>query len=307
MAGRVVVDDDEQQIADLIEDMRRLRSRLATGQVRGTHDEFTAAATPETTYTLTYIPVDGTCAMFKNGLEQTEDTAYTVDYDTGVVTFVTAPTTGQQIDFRYLITDWLVARSLPEDTGILADTMTRVDSSTTINPASDGGTWTVDGGTWGITSNLGYLDVDSTGTLIDTQALIRRDLGSHAADITVKNRRNSTTLRTGIWLAYDPSTQSGYRLTFGAGTIATVERFESGTATAVGSSLTMTAWNSGGGTTIATLRFVHDGAGNFDVYQNGSLVGSRNDAGTILTGSWVCLSSNRQNTDYWSDFTAEAV
>lgn len=118
MATSIVVDDDEQQIADLIKQMRRLRARLTTGQVRGTHDEFTVAATPETTFTLTYIPVDGTCAMFVNGLEQTEDTDYTVDYDTAVVTFVTALTTGDEIDFRYLITDWLVARSLPEDTGV---------------------------------------------------------------------------------------------------------------------------------------------------------------------------------------------
>lgn len=121
MPSRVVVDDDEQIIADLLKRVRRLETRQTTTRPYGTHDEFTVAATPETEYQLTYIPVSGTCAMYVNGLEQEEGTDYTVDYDTtsgtvGLVTFVTGLTTGDQINFRYLVTDWLVARSLPEET-----------------------------------------------------------------------------------------------------------------------------------------------------------------------------------------------
>lgn len=115
MPTRVVVDDDEQQIADLEKAFRRLRARLATTSVYGTHDAFTVAATPETTFQLTYIPVFGTCAMYVNGLEQEEDLDYSVSYDTGLVTFDTALTTGDRINFRYLVTDWLIARSLPEE------------------------------------------------------------------------------------------------------------------------------------------------------------------------------------------------
>ena len=153
MPTRVVPDDDEQQIADLEKAFRRLRARLATTSVKGTHDEFTVAATPETEFQLTYIPVFGTCAMYVDstgdgGLEQEEDTDYSVDYDTGLVTFDTALTTGDRINFRYLVTDWLIARSLPEE---WADLDGGSGSSSTAyildgGSASAPGSLTVDGG-----------------------------------------------------------------------------------------------------------------------------------------------------------------
>lgn len=197
----------------------------------------------------------------------------------------------------------MVARIPPPTGTALADTMTRADDDFNINPCSDSGSWTVDGGTWGITSNLGFCQTNTGGTQIDGMALIRRDFGSYAVDVTIKNRRNATGGTTAMWVAYDPATQSGYRFTFTSSTSADVQRFESGAAVD-SSAITLTAWTSGGGTTVATLRFVHDGFGNFDIYQNGTLKGSWTDTGTVLTGTWVCLSSNRQNTDYWSDFAA---
>lgn len=141
MSTRVVVDDDEQQIADLEKAFRRLRARLATTSVKGTHDEFTVAATPETTWQLTYIPVYGTVAMYVDGLEQEEDADYSVDYDTGEVTFAVGLTTGDRVNFRYLVTDWLIARSLPEE-------WTDIDggsSAPTTTDTVDGGTATVPG------------------------------------------------------------------------------------------------------------------------------------------------------------------
>jgi hypothetical protein len=119
MPTRVVADDDEQIIADLQEDVRRLRGRLATTAPRGGHDGWTAAATPATTYQLSTIPVSGTCEFVINGHEQREGTDYIVDYSTGVVTVSASLASGDKLVARYLVTDWLVARTLPEDTGNL--------------------------------------------------------------------------------------------------------------------------------------------------------------------------------------------
>lgn len=42
-------------------------------------------------------PVDGTVEIYVNSILQTESTDYTVNYDTGVLTFTTPPTTGHAI------------------------------------------------------------------------------------------------------------------------------------------------------------------------------------------------------------------
>jgi hypothetical protein len=141
----VVVDDDEQQIADLLKQVRRLRSRLATTTVRGSHDEFTAAATPATTYQLTYIPVTGTCLMALNGHVQREGTDYSVNYATGIVTVSATQAASDKITFRYLITDWLVARSLLADTG--ADHATFIDTDITTTSSSASATINIPAGT----------------------------------------------------------------------------------------------------------------------------------------------------------------
>ena len=110
--------------------LRRQRSGLgigAQGHVRvvGTHDDFTVSATPETTWQLTHVPVLGTCAMYvkvpgdTGAKEQEEDLDYSCDYDIGLVTFDTALTAGHRVNFRYLVTDWLVAESLPESSDSL--------------------------------------------------------------------------------------------------------------------------------------------------------------------------------------------
>lgn len=289
MATPILVDDDEQQIADLIKQMRRLRARLATGEVRGTHDEFTAAGTPETTFQLTYIPVDGTCAMFNDGLEQTEDTDYTVDYDTGLVTFVTALTTGDQVDFRYLITDWLIARSLPEETDGISDNFNRADSTTNPNPASDGGTWTVETSgaspVWGVLSNQLYLaSGDTSGTRLKN--LIRRDLTTVAADVAADFiGLPGGSFLAGMYCSYDPSTGDGYLLRWdGGAAAANVDRVSGGSSVFnVGATSTLTASSN------SRLRLVHDGAGNLTVYQDGASVGTMTDTSGLglLTGTWV--------------------
>lgn len=44
-----------------------------------------------------YLPVSGTVLVEKAGVLQTENTNYTVNYTTGIVTFTAAPTAGQQV------------------------------------------------------------------------------------------------------------------------------------------------------------------------------------------------------------------
>lgn len=312
MPTRVAVDDDEQQIQDLIKEMGRLRSRLATTSVKGAHDEFTVAATPETTYQLTYIPITGTCAMFNDKHEQEEGTAYTVDYDTGIVTFVTALTTGERINFRYLVTDWLIARSLPPDTGCLVDTFDRANAATP-NPASDGGSWTVYAGTWGINSNHlnnqlfsnwsaggsggGFTGPDPMGS----DQFLARDFGHAAMSVTVTVHHSGADSATG-WVAlnFDPTTRGAYLLEVGPLThrVWRAPSNVGGSRTLVGTP-TMTVTSPG----TTTVQFSHDGAGNISVVQDGTAVGSFTDA-TPLTGTWAGLgiTSNMDTANWFDDF-----
>lgn len=179
MPTRVAVDDDEQQIQDLIKEMRRLRSRLATTAVKGTHDEFTAAATPATTYTLTYIPLSGTCLMALNGHVQREGVDYSVAYDTGVVTVSATQASGDKITFRYLVTDWLIARSLPAETdpngkAIIYNTTTSVTSATwTLDAPTKAGAIAVLVLEVGSSSVSSVSGLGATWTHLDSEAVLR--------------------------------------------------------------------------------------------------------------------------------------
>jgi len=72
------------------------------------YDEFTVAATPSTTYWLSYLPY-GINHVSRNGVTQRLGTDYTVDNTTGVITFVSAPTTGDIISVSYVTTAELLA------------------------------------------------------------------------------------------------------------------------------------------------------------------------------------------------------
>lgn len=189
MTSRVVVDDDEQIIADLMREVRRLSSRHTTTSVRGWHDEFTAAATPATDYPLTYLPDDGTCELALNGEVLKEGTDYTCDYDTGLVAVTATQVAGDHLTFRYLITDYLVAASLPEDT-IPPIGFTGVNTGRPINVASlssgsssaaGDGDWIVqwvmypNAMTWAIDSPSGWSQLQKTvGTSITTELWVRQ-------------------------------------------------------------------------------------------------------------------------------------
>lgn len=190
----------------------------------------------------------------------------------------------------------------------ISDTFNTRAGTGSINPASDGGTWTIDGGTMaldGATPNEAALLNTTGGFTVDGQYLFRRDFGSNAVDMSIDNYRViGTAPNSYLWIAYDPATQSGYRLQFNGTATADIERYESGSATVLGAGLTLTLWFNAN---WSTLRFIHDGAGGLTVYQDGVLIGSRTDGGTPLTGTWVAASSPGTGRDFWQNFSAVNV
>lgn len=191
-------------------------------------------------------------------------------------------------------------------TAWLVDTFDRADSSTTLNPASDGGSWTVDGSTYGISSNKA-VTLATGGTL----ARARRNTGRVDADITITNTRSNTSGASLIWFAYDPAAGSGYYLTFdsSSGFGVSLFRRESGVATPE------TNVSGGGPTTwtggSATLRVTYDPTtGQVTVYQDGSPIRSWTVGGTPLNGAgntWVAWNDTQSGTGTWDNFAALAA
>lgn len=315
MPARVVVDDDEQIIADLLKAHRRRRA-AAISQAPiwlpssgYDPDVFTITGSGDTTHALTYLPL-GLNNVTLNGLGLSYGTDFDVDWDTGELTLLDAPTTDDVLEVWYVTTGELVAATLPPETDgtPLADTFDRAASSTTINPASDAGTWTVDAGTWGIDSATpaeGYMVSTTGGATVDGQYLIRRDFQAAAVDMQIDNYRVvGTTPHSRLWVAYDPASVSGYFLEFNGNTTANLVRYASGSGTSLGLSITTTTWFNNH---WSTLRLAHDGAGVLDIYQDGVLLGSRTDGATPLTGTWVGISSPGTGRDFWQNFTAGAA
>jgi uncharacterized protein (TIGR02217 family) len=81
----------------------------SSAEAIGTGDGVSTAFQLKKTYSITgssYVrnitkPVQGTLQVFKAGVLQTETTHYTVDYSTGIVTFLAAPSGGQAITAIY--------------------------------------------------------------------------------------------------------------------------------------------------------------------------------------------------------------
>lgn len=266
------------------------------------HDRFVVPSTPVTLYALTFVPL-GINVLAKNGSVLAEDTDYTVDYVNGTFTLASTPTASDVLFCSYVIA--------ATTTHLIADTFNRADSATTINPASDGGTWTVDtaasGDVWGISSNRGYLV-----TRISTQTLVRRDLGSVACDVTAVSVRSSTAQSSWIVLSYDPVLQRGYTLYFDSSAasgleIDRVDYAGGGHGGGVSGVIACTTWTG----SSSTLRVIHDGVGHFSVYQNGAHLGDYTDTvgtdglGTAFGGTWVGMQEgNSTSPNRWDNFTA---
>ncbi|HWU21564.1 MAG TPA: hypothetical protein VN088_08565, partial [Nocardioides sp.] len=88
MGGRRITPLTETGIvAELLRSRRGTGAALSAVQVPNpAKDTFTVAATPATTYTLTYLPLEQSVNLSLNGIELLEGTDYTLDYATAIAT-----------------------------------------------------------------------------------------------------------------------------------------------------------------------------------------------------------------------------
>lgn len=171
----------------------------------------------------------------------------------------------------------------------IADTFDRADSATTLNPASDGGSWTV-AGTFGILSNQAYI-VTTTGNTI-----ARRNTGQVDADMTLTLNYTGF-VRAKFWVAYDPSTDTGYY--YQPWGTSGLYKWASGAGTLVGSGFGSTPASG----TVVRVTYAHT-TGVLTAYHNGTSVGTATD-GTPITAaanSWVCFGSSQVNASTGETF-----
>lgn len=176
-----------------------------------------------------------------------------------------------------------------------SDTFNRANSTTTINPASDGGTWTTDGAVWGISSNAATL-ISRTAT--GSRATVRRDLGSAACDVTFVSIRPTTNGSSFMFFSFDPVTGAGYSMFYdssGNVTLSLQSSFSSaGVLPGAHPVPGIASWT--GGST--TLRVTCDGNRHISIYQNGVLKASITDtiAVTPPAGTWVGFDEGSSST-----------
>jgi hypothetical protein len=188
-------------------------------------------------------------------------------------------------------------------TSPLLDTAIRADSTSTPNPASDSGTWTVVDGTFGISSNTIYRPSSGGTSYPGGFDAIWRDLGSASQDVQVDANRTSASGDGMIGLAGD-STGAHYQLRYDSSGDHVVERITS--AGSVGETVIANANLAGFSGSTTTLRVTYDSTtGVINVYQGGSLKAT-GTASTLLTGTRVVLGSKATSgtADHWSNFSA---
>jgi hypothetical protein len=205
-------------------------------------------------------------------------------------------------------TGW-VREACDDDTTTLTDTFDRANSSSNPNPASDGGTWTVDTGTAGISSNQLYFPTAGSSIGTNQNVQVSRDLGSPVQDVTVTNSRSGTSGSSFIIVNWDPALgstpggMSGYIVMFDSTSgYGSVSRMGSGPSASC-------AWTSTWTGSSAVLRVTSDGAGTITVYQGGTQVAqitSAEPSFSDFTGTWVALATNTNGAglDRWNDFNA---
>lgn len=189
-------------------------------------------------------------------------------------------------------------------TSPLLDTFDRADSSSSIGTASDGGTWTAGGtsgsGVFGITSNKAYIVSKAAYPAIVWRV---RDLSTVNCDVQVTDARGTTNQDSHALFAFDPTTQTGYRLYWDSSAM-NIQRASSSGSWVTVSSPTPTTWTG----SSAVLRITYDSAtGTVKVYQNGSLLTTYVDGSPLTAGSYVGFSSSGTNgttSETWDDFSA---
>ena len=120
MPSRVVVDDDEQIIADLLKVQRRHRATLAAqtpiwlpGPTLDP-DAFTLTSSTDDTHALTYLPL-GLNGVSLNGIGLSYGSDFTFDWTDGVVTLLCDIVAGDTLEVWYVTTGELIAATLPPE------------------------------------------------------------------------------------------------------------------------------------------------------------------------------------------------
>lgn len=158
----------------------------------------------------------------------------------------------------------------------ISDTFNRADSTTTINPASDGGSWTVVGGTHGITGDKGYLVTASGGSPWNMFGSnyygVVRDAGIADSDMTIDNvmLTSSTGNDNGcIVVAYNQATRVGIGVLI-SGTGCGMFRTDTGATILSFSNSRLTSWQGSVGSST-TLRVTYNSSTRLvTVFQNGT-------------------------------------
>jgi hypothetical protein len=186
---------------------------------------------------------------------------------------------------------------------VTADNFNRADSTSVINPASDGNAWVIETGTWGISSNRGYMSsITGGGTSRTAQGFIciSTDPGYATVDIKVTNTRANNAGYSAVIFAADtaPAGKALY-LRFDASASALIA-YDGSTSTTLASGF-LTAWT--GGST--QLRILYDpSSGLVRILQNGVLKLTSTLASTYrYSGTLVALGSQVSTAgEYWDDF-----
>jgi hypothetical protein len=190
------------------------------------------------------------------------------------------------------------------------DTFNRADSATTLNPASDGGAWSVDfGGVFGVTGTAAYnvSAVVGAGPVSGPNiALARRDVGQAPMEMVVDITRSSTAGGSALVVCYDPATTYHYQLFYdSSSSFGTLTRIAADGHPGLGRFLGLTAWT--GGSTSLKLR--RDMSAVVTAYQ--LVAGSWVLKGTLtdtfpLPGTWAGFGTapTSAGADRWDNFSA---
>lgn len=270
------------------------------------HDALTVASPPVAGYTATYLPTTGSLMLAQKvagavgGDLLIEGTDYTVDYTTGDITMLASQTAGDKLIARY------------ESLGALSssvyrarDDFNRADSGTTLNTASDGGTWSVNTPTghsttvYGVKSNQAFA-VNNVGP----GAFAYRDTGQVATDERV-NIFYTGFQRTEYYFAFDPVGFTSYFIDSNS----QLFRVSGNTpgdwtgGTAIGTPFSASVGSSGDTTRI----FYDPDTGDIELFINGASQGVKNDSSPLTGAGNTCVGFGTTQTYYVGGGTSGTV
>lgn len=252
------------------------------------HDEYALSGTPATVYTLTYVPTSGSVLLALNGLVLAEDTDYTVDHALGEVTVSATLASGDTLIARYETLGVLSASVY-----LARDTFNRSDSATTLNPASDTGTWSLNDPqaitpVYGIKSNAAFA-VNNVGP----GEFPYRDTGQVATDMRLDVAWTSFQ-RTEFYFAFDPTGGTSYFVN----TSSQLYRIAANTAAGWTSGTLLGTFSASVGNGQTTRISYDPATGDIELFVNGASQGVINDP-TPLTGAGnTCVGFGSTQTYY---------